>query len=118
MHHALGKAHRRAEIVLRESEDRIPMLGLERDQSLRPLGAIAEKVGTGRVQDVVEDRALVALHAVDDAVGEPGERHRLRIDALALSAPFLGDRLALAPWSAGEGCLARRAHWLAVEQQR
>src|SRR3546814_9972500 len=44
--------------------------------SLWSFGAIAKKVGAGIFQDVVEDRALVALHAVDDAVGESGQRHR------------------------------------------
>ena len=93
------------------------MLGLERDQSLRPFGAIAEKVAAGVFQDVVDDRGLVALHAVDDAIGEPRERHGLRIDARALPAPFLGDRFRQRRVRQEEGRFAWRAHLLAVEQQ-
>ena len=47
------------------------MLGLQRHEFLWPFGAIADEIGAGIVDDVADDRALVSLNAVDDAVGEP-----------------------------------------------
>ncbi len=67
--------------------------------------------------DVVDHRVLAACHAVDGAVGEPGERHGERIDALPLRAPLLGDGLGQRLRRQSENRLAGRPHRLAVEQE-
>src|SRR6476659_7984483 len=116
MHHAFGKKHRDAEIPLGPGDDRIPRLGLQRHEPLWAFGAIAYEVGAGIVENVADHRLLVALHPVDDAVREPGQRHGRRIDTRPLPAPFLSDRLADRLVRHDEPCLAGGAHGLAVEQ--
>src|SRR5262249_46083097 len=90
--------------------------GLPRHQSLRSLGAVAKKIGAGIVEDIADNRFLPAFDAVNNAVGEPGERHGRWIDARALTAPFLGNCIGKRRTRQKEGCFSRRAYRLAVEQ--
>ena len=68
--------------------------------------------------DVVDHRLLAPDHAVDGAVGDPGERHGERIDALTLRAPLLGDRLGQRRRRQSQSRLAGSPYRLAVELER
>ena len=56
-------------------------------------GAIAQKVGRGVAQHLVDRSAAQRGHAVERRADQPGERHAGPLDGLALRPPFVGDRL-------------------------
>ena len=70
------------------AQNRIEGLGLARDQRLRLLGAVAQKVGAGVAQNIGPRFGHRMRDAVDRRVEEPRQRHVRRIDGLALPLPF------------------------------
>ena len=62
-------------------------------RAVRPGGAIEQQVGAEVFLDLGRDRCGRRRNAVDDRVGEPGERHRRRVDLVLLRVPFRGQRL-------------------------
>jgi hypothetical protein len=114
----LGQHEARPEVVARPIEHRAPLLLLARLQALGGIGAIDQKIGAEKFLDFGRDRLRLPLHAVNDRIGEPGERHARRIDHVALRLPFGGDRFGKRPRRRGEWLARRRAHRPAVEQDR
>ena len=79
--------------LLRPGEDRVPELRLARGQRRRPFGAVAEQVGSRhKRRGRARTPPASGRDPVDRGVGEAGQRHRARVDRLALRVPFVGDR--------------------------
>ncbi len=121
----LGLGHRhdagrnleaRAQRVPRPRQDRIPAFGLSPHQLLGAVGAVAHEVAAGVLGDVGAHLGLATRNAVDGGVGEPGQRHRSWVDALALRRPLRRDSLCQASGRQRQPPLGRRAHRLAVEE--
>ncbi len=117
MHDAFRQAERCVEGLLGPGEHRVPQPGLPRHEPFRAIGAVAQEIGAGMGENVVDHPVPLARHPVDRGVGELGERHGLGVDMRALRPPFVRDRLRQSFARHGQRCLARRAHGLAVEQQ-
>jgi hypothetical protein len=94
------------------------MRPLRLDEPARTLRPVAQEIGAGIVDDVADHVVFAPRNAVDRAIGELGQRHGGGIDALLLRPPLLGDRLGEGTRGQQELPLARRAYWLAVEQER
>ena len=102
--------------LLRPGEQRIPKLGLARDQGRRPFGAVADQVALAIGGKAAGKAGRIRRDAVDRGVGEPGQRHGARIDPLALRIPFVRDRLGEAGRRHRQIGPARRLHRPAVER--
>ena len=96
-------------------QDRIPSLRLPFRKLGRVPGAIAEQIAAGIFHDIGSDLDLASGDAVEPRVDQPGQRHRARIDALGLRAPFLRQRFGKALRRHGNDRLGRRADRPAVE---
>ena len=59
----------------------------------RRVGAIEQEVGAEICDDLLGDRVLRRADAVDDGIGQPGERHARRVDHVALRLPLGRERL-------------------------
>ena len=92
------------------------MLVLLGNQPFRGIGAVAEQVRTGKGDEVVEHRRFPPPHPINGDIGELGQPHRLRIDALFLRAPFLRDGVCKRLRRHGQLRLGWRADQLVVEQ--
>ena len=57
------------------------------------LRSVADEIGPSKGDEIIENRAFAAPYPVNGAIGEFGQPHRLRIDALSLRPPFLRDGL-------------------------
>ena len=68
--------------------------------------------------DLGGDRSGRGHHAIDDRIGEACERHRRRIDLVALGIPFRGQRLSQLARRRGQRPPRGRPHRPAVEQHR
>src|SRR5690606_24659325 len=64
-----------------------------RDQPIRSLRAIAEQVRFGITGDTGGKGFASGRDLVDGRISQPGKGHSARVDAVALSAPFLRHRL-------------------------
>ena len=115
-HHALAQHEARAERVARPGDQRVPMLRLALDQPVRAAGAIADQIGAEELGDLGLHRVGRIGDAVDDGIGEPRERHRRRIDELALRLPFVRQRLRQRLRGRRQRPARRRPHRPAVEQ--
>src|SRR3546814_14604120 len=69
------------------------------------LPILAEQIGLAVARQPGGKGRRTACDAIDRRVGEPGERHRARIDRLADAAPFVGHRSG----ERGRGQYERRA---------
>ena len=118
MRDALGEKQRRAQRGLGPGQHRVPMRLLRLDQCVRPRRPVAKQIGARMRHDVIDHSLLAPDHAVDGAVGDPGQRHGERIDALTLRAPLLGDRLGKRPRRQSQSRLAGSSYRLAVELER
>src|SRR3546814_15641755 len=83
-------------------EQWIPRSCLPRDQIGGRFGAIAEQIVLAVARQPGGKGRRTACDAIDRRVGEPGERHRARIDRLADAAPFEIGRASM--WE--KGCQA------------
>ena len=104
--------------VARPCEHRIPVPRLPRDQTRRRVGAIEQQIGAEIFRDLLRHRRRRIGDRVDDRVGEPRQRHRGRIDHVALRVPFRRDRFGERARRRGQRAARRRSHRLAVEQDR
>ena len=116
MDDALGQHEVRAKILGGPEQHRIPRLRLARHQFLRMAGAVEQQIGAEVFGDVVTHRGDVVADRVDDAVGEPRQWHRRRIDGVLLRFPFRNDRFCDAALGRGQRLARRRAHSLVVER--
>ena len=118
MHDAFGQHKSRAELLARPIDNRVPMLLLACDQTGRRRGAIEQQVGAQVFFNLGRDRLRRGRNAVDDRVGEPGERHHRRVDPVLLRVPFDGQSLGQHPRRRGQVPPRGRPHRPAVEQHR
>ncbi len=72
-------------------EQRVPPLGLTRDQFRRAFGAIAEQLGFAILGKACGKRVGVGGHMVNRGIGKAGKGHGMGVDIFALLAPFFGD---------------------------
>ncbi len=115
MHDTLGKYKSRAKRRTCPVDHRIPGLGLPLDQFFGGIGAVAEQIGRGEPQDVLQHRLRVGRHAVDRGIDEPRHRHGDRIDVFLLRRELVGDQLSRGRCRQRQDRLCRRAHRLAIE---
>ncbi len=56
-------------------------------------GTVAEQVGVGVAEQLLDRRRLFLGHPIDHRTRQAGERQGLGFDGLALALPLRGDRL-------------------------
>ena len=108
----------RTELVGRPAHDRIPCRALLRDQPCRAIGAVEQQIGAEVLDDVRRHLVAPFGNAVDDAVGEPRQRHARRIDGLGLRVPFPPQRIGNRRPGRASTRPRGRPHRLAVQRDR
>jgi hypothetical protein len=83
-----SSAETRAETLLRPVEQRVPAFVLQRTEALRPIGAMAQKVGLRIGGQHLRHFAMLRRHAVDGRIRGSGDRHRQRVDFLGPVPPI------------------------------
>ncbi len=92
MREADGGDKARAERLARPGEYGVERLGLQLNERVWRLGAVADEIGGGVFRDLGLRLRRRVGDAVDRRIGEAGRWHRLRLDRLALPNPFGGDQ--------------------------
>src|SRR5688572_950128 len=97
-------------------DQRLPPVLLAAVQRLVGVGAVAQRVRFGVAQQAGDGRGAVGADVVDGEVGEVAQGERLRVDLLALRAPFGGERFGQRLARDDLRCAALRADRPAVER--
>jgi len=115
-HHPLRQHEARAEGFVRPGKDRIPRVGLSGDEPFGSFGAVAHEIGGEIFLRFRGHRGRRIGDAVEDRIGQAGERHFRRVDDVALRLPFGGERRGQRAGGRGQRPARRCLHRAAVEQ--
>ena len=96
-------------------EQWIPCLALAAHQFRGRIGSVAEMIVLREGRDLGHNFLAPRRDAIDGGVRQLGQRHRLRIDLVALSAPFLRDRESQRLCRQIERCTARCLQGSSIE---
>jgi hypothetical protein len=102
--------------LLDGGEQRLPQLALAAIERLVGVGAVAERVGLGVGEQLVDRADAVVCDMVDREVGEAAQREGLGVYLLALGPPFAGHGLGERARGHGLRLPALRADRTAVER--
>ena len=82
-----------AELLRRPIEKRLPLGLLVSFEFLGALGPVAQQIGCGVFDRMVDYRLTAVFDPVDGGAGKTGDRHGLGPDVFVLVGPFPGHRL-------------------------
>jgi len=115
MHDPFGENKMGAERICRPKQHGIPKGCFPCNQRLRMTGAIEQKIGPKIFRNVLCDCFDPVDHGIDDAVREPGHRHRHGIDDLFLRLPFCSNGVGDLPGRCDQSTRRGRADRLVIE---
>ncbi len=91
------------------------MLGLAMDERRRPFRPVTEEIALAELRQAPGKCLAFGQYPINRRVGETGQRHRARIDLVALSIPLVGNCLGEARARDGKSGPSGRAHRPVVE---